>query len=148
VPYNGSGPAAAAVAGGQVQAGFVWLPSVAGMVSAGQVRLLAIAMPQRLALLPDLPTFAELGLKGFEHSAFVGLLAPKNTPKAAIATLNKALNEALAGSQTLAKKLEPFGMTLPAQPNTPDAFHEYILKQTAYQGDLAKMAGATGQPKP
>jgi hypothetical protein len=39
-------------------------------------------------------------------------------------------------------------MTLPAQPNTPDAFHEYIVKQTAYQGELAKMAGATGQPKP
>jgi tripartite-type tricarboxylate transporter receptor subunit TctC len=49
VPYNGSGPAAAAVAGGQVQAGFVWLPSVAGMVAAGQVRLLAIATPKRLA---------------------------------------------------------------------------------------------------
>jgi tripartite-type tricarboxylate transporter receptor subunit TctC len=148
VPYNGSGPAAAAVAGAQVQAGFVWLPSVAGMVSAGQVRLLAIAMPKRLATLPDLPTFEELGLKNFEHSAFVGLLAPKDTPKAAIATLNNALNASLAGSPTLAKKLEPFGMTLPAQPNTPDAFHDYIVKQTAYQGELAKMAGATGQPKP
>jgi tripartite-type tricarboxylate transporter receptor subunit TctC len=148
VPYNGSGPAAAAVAGAQVQAGFVWLPSVAGMVSSGQVRLLAIAMPKRLATLPDLPTFEELGLKNFEHSAFVGLLAPKDTPKGVIATLNKTLNESLAGSQTLAKKLEPFGMTLPAQPNTPDAFHEYIVKQTAYQGELAKMAGATGQPKP
>src|SRR4029077_9698406 len=68
VPYNGSGPAAAAVAGGQVQAGFVWLPSVAGMVAAGQVRLLAIAMPKRLAMLPDLPTFDELGFKSFEHS--------------------------------------------------------------------------------
>jgi tripartite-type tricarboxylate transporter receptor subunit TctC len=148
VPYNGSGPAAAAVAGAQVQAGFVWLPSVAGMVSSGQVRLLAIAMPKRLATLPDLPTFAELGFKGFEHSAFVGLLAPKDTPKAVIATLNKALNESLTGSATLAKRLEPFGMTLPAQPNTSEAFHAYIVKQTAYQGELAKMAGATGQPKP
>src|SRR5690242_16100113 len=115
VPYNGSGPAAAAVAGGQVQAGFVWLPSVAGMLAGGQVRLLAIATPKRLAMLPDLPTFAELGFKNFEHSAFVGLLAPKDTPKAVIATLNKGLNDALSGSTTLAKKLEPFGMTPPAQ---------------------------------
>jgi tripartite-type tricarboxylate transporter receptor subunit TctC len=142
VPYQGSGPAAAAVAGGQVQGGFVWLPSVAGMVSGGQVRLLAIATAKRLATLPDLPTFAELGFKNFEHSAFVGLLAPKDTPKAVIATLNKGLNDALSGSTTLAKKLEPFGMTLPAQPNTPEAFHDYIVKQTAYQGELAKMAGA------
>ena len=148
VPYQGSGPAAAAVAGAQVQAGFVWLPSVAGMVAGGQVRLLAIATAKRLATLPDLPTFAELGFKNFEHSAFVGLLAPKDTPKPVIATLNKGLNAALAGSTTLASKLAPFGMTLPAQPNTPEAFHDDIVTQTAYQGELAKVAGATDKAKP
>ena len=53
------------------------------------------------------------------------------------------VNQAQSGSTTLAKKLEPFGMTLPAQPNTPEAFHD--AKQTAYQGELAKMAGRAGR---
>jgi tripartite-type tricarboxylate transporter receptor subunit TctC len=142
VPYNGSGPAAAAVAGGQVQAGFVWLPSVAGMVSSGQVRLLAIATAQRLATLPDVPTFAERGFKNFEHSAFVGLLAPRDTPKAVIAILNKGLNDSIFDSATLAKRLEPFGMTLPAKPNSPEAFRDFIAQQTAYQSKLAKLTGS------
>jgi tripartite-type tricarboxylate transporter receptor subunit TctC len=142
VPYNGSGPAAAAVAGAQVQAGFVWLPSVSGMVSAGQVRLLGIATAQRLPVIKDVPTFAELGYKNFEHSAFVGLLAPRNTPASVIAILNKALNDAITTSPTFAKRLEPFGMTLPAQPNSPEAYHKYMAEQTEYQRKLAALSGA------
>ena len=142
VPYNGSGPAAGAVAGGQVQAGFVWLPSVSGMVSSGQVRLLAIATAQRLPVIKDVPTFAELGFKNFEHSAFVGLLAPHGTPAAVIATLNKAVNDSITGSPTFAKRLEPFGMTLPARPNTPEAYHKFMADQIDYQRKLAALSGA------
>jgi tripartite-type tricarboxylate transporter receptor subunit TctC len=142
VPYNGSGPAAGAVASGQVQAGFIWLPSVAGMVSAGQVRLLAIATAQRLPVVQDVPTFAELGFKNFEHSAFVGLLAPRGTPASVIAILNKALNASITASPTFAKRLEPFGMTLPDQPNSPEAYHTYIAEQIEYQRRLAGLAGA------
>jgi tripartite-type tricarboxylate transporter receptor subunit TctC len=142
VPYNGSGPAAAAVAGAQVQAGFVWLPSVSGMVSSGQVRLLAIATAQRLPVIKDVPTFAELGFKNFEHSAFVGLLAPRGTPAAVIATLNKAVNDSIAASPTFAQRLEPFGMTLPAQPNTPEAYHTFMAGQIDYQRQLAALSGA------
>jgi tripartite-type tricarboxylate transporter receptor subunit TctC len=139
IPYNGSGPAATAVASGEVQAGFVWLPSVAGMVSSGQVRVLASATSQRLGILPNVPTLEELGYKNFEHYAFVGLLAPRDTPPLIIEVLNKALNESL-GSPAFAKRLEPFGMTVPAQPNTPEAYARFIAQQTAYQGELAKLS--------
>jgi tripartite-type tricarboxylate transporter receptor subunit TctC len=145
VPYNGSGPAAAAVAGGQVQAGVIWLPSVAGMVASGQVRILAIATSQRLAALPAVPTFEELGFKNFVHTGFVGLLAPQHTPDAAIAILNRALNDSISGSPTFAKRLEPFGMTVPAKPNAPEAFRDFIARQTAYQGELAKLGGNLNQ---
>ena len=144
VPYNGSGPAAAAVASGQVQAGLIWLPSIAGMVSGGQVRILASATAQRVSVLPNIPTLGELGYKNFDHSAFVGLLAPKNTPPAVIATLNKALNDSIA-APSFAKRLEPFGMTVQGQPNTPDAYREFIAKQTTYQGELAKLSGNSMQ---
>src|SRR5262249_26865377 len=145
VPYKGSGPAAAAVAAGQVQAGFVWLPSVAGMVSSGQVRLLAIATAQRLPVIKDVPTLAELGYKNFEHTAFVGVLAPRGTPASVIAIVNKALNDSIQHSPTFAKRMEPFGMTLPAQPNTPQAYHKFMADQIDYQRKLAALAGAKPQ---
>lgn len=145
VPYQGSGPAAAAVAGGQVDAGFIWLPSIAGMVSGGKVRILSVATAQRVPALPDIPTLGELGYKGFDHSAFVGLLAPHGTPALVIATLNKALNKSIA-SPDFAKKLEPFGMTVPPQPNTPASYQAFIAKQMAYQGDLAKLSGNKEKP--
>lgn len=145
VPYQGSGPAAAAVAAGQVDAGFIWLPSIAGMVSSGQVRILAVATAHRVAALPNIPTLEELGYKDFDHSAFVGLLAPRNTPKPVIATLNKALNGSIAVPD-FAKKLAPFGMTVPQQPNTSDSYSEFIGKQTDYQGQLAKLSGNNKQP--
>jgi len=144
VPYNGSGPAATAVLGTEVQGGFVWLPSVAGMVSSGQVRLLAIATAKRLGALPDVPTMAELGYKNFEHEAFVGLLAPRGTPASAIATLNKALNKSIA-SPTFASKIAPFGMSVPAQPNTPEAYQAFIAKQTSYQEALSKLSKASNK---
>jgi len=145
VPYKGSGPAAAAVASGQVQAGFVWLPSVAGMVDSGQVRLLAIATAQRLPVIKDVPTLAELGYKNFEHTAFVGVLAPRGTPASVIAILNKAVNESIQGSPTFAKRMAPFGMTLPAQPNTPEAYHKFMADQIEYQRKLAALSGAKPQ---
>lgn len=104
IAYQGSGPAAAAVASGQVDAGFVWLPSIAGMIEGGKVRILAVATAQRVSALPNVPTLTELGYGKFDHSAFVGLLAPRGTPQPVIQTLNKALNEAVA-APAFAEKL-------------------------------------------
>jgi tripartite-type tricarboxylate transporter receptor subunit TctC len=139
VPYQGAGPAAAAVASGQVDAGFIWLPSIAGMASSGRVRILAVATAQRVPVLPNIPTLQELGYKNFDHSAFVGLLAPDGTPESVIGTLNTALNESIAVPD-FAKKLEPFGMTVPPQPNTPESYRKFIAEQLTYQGKLAKLS--------
>ncbi|MGH6679649.1 MAG: Bug family tripartite tricarboxylate transporter substrate binding protein [Bradyrhizobium sp.] len=145
IAYQGSGPAAVAVASGQVQAGFVWLPSIAGMVKNGQVRILAAATAQHVSVLPNIPTLNELGYKNIDHSAFVGLLAPHGTPKPVIAKLNKALNASI-DEPSFAKKLKPFGMTVPPQPNTPQSYAEFIVKQTVYQGELAKLSGHEKTP--
>ena len=61
------------------------------------------------------------------------LLAPHGTPESVVAMLNKALNESIAVPD-FAKKLEPFGMTVPPPPNTPESYREFIVKQLAYQG--------------
>jgi tripartite-type tricarboxylate transporter receptor subunit TctC len=140
VPYNGSGPAATAVVSGDVQGGFVFYPSVAGFVDGGQMRVLAVAGAHRLANLPDIPTMTELGFKNFQHDAFVGISAPRDTPAPVIAVLNKAVNEALA-SADLQKRIAQFGMTFAAQPNTPEAYGRFMTDQVAAQGELAKLNG-------
>jgi len=140
VPYNGSGPAATAVVSGDVQGGFVFYPSVAGFVDGGQMRVLAVAGARRLANMPDIPTMTELGFKNFQHDAFVGISAPRDTPAPVIAVLNKAVNESLA-SDALQKRIVQFGMTVAAKPNTPEAYGRFMADQVAAQGDLAKLNG-------
>ena len=145
IAYQGSGPAAAAVASGQVSAGFVWLPSIAGMVGSGKVRILAVATAQRVSVLPDVPTLEELGYKHIDHNAFVGLLAPRQTPRPVIDKLNAAINKAIA-AQGFADKLKAFGMTIPPQPNTPRSYAAFIAGQLDNQRELAKLSADHHNP--
>ena len=96
VPYRGVGPALADAVGGQIQVMFDNLPTSLALVRDGKLRALAVSAPQRLAVLPAVPTFAELNLAELNWSAFFGLVAPAHTPDAIVARLNAALNEALA----------------------------------------------------
>jgi tripartite-type tricarboxylate transporter receptor subunit TctC len=145
VPYTGTGPATQAVVSGDVQGAFVFYPSAKGMIDGGQLRVLAVASPNRMALMPDVPTMQELGYAGFTHYAFIGLSVPKGTPAAAVAVLNKALNEALA-TPAVKQRLEPLGMTIPPAPNSPDAYLAHMTKEAAHQADLAKLAGGKVPP--
>jgi tripartite-type tricarboxylate transporter receptor subunit TctC len=146
VPYKGSGPAATAVISGEVQGGFVFYPTAAGFIDGGQLRVLAAAGANRLPNLPDVPTMQELGFKNFQHDAFVGLSAPRDTPRATIAILNKALNESLA-SPDFAAQLAKFGMFIPAPPNTPETFQKFMADQVVVQAGLAKLPGGLQQKK-
>jgi tripartite-type tricarboxylate transporter receptor subunit TctC len=140
VPYKGTGPATSAVVTGDVHASFVYYPSAKGLIDGGQLRVLAVTSPQRMKVLPDLPTMAEIGFKGFQHMAFVGLSAPKGTPPAVIARLNKALNESLQ-SQAVRERLEPLGMSMPAAPNSPEAYGKHMAEEAKHQAELAKLTG-------
>jgi tripartite-type tricarboxylate transporter receptor subunit TctC len=144
VAYNGTGPATAAVVSGEVQGAFVFYAAAKGLIDSGQLRVLAIASSHRLANVPDVPTMTELGFKDFEHSGFVGLSAPRNTPPSVIAVLNKFLNESI-NAPAFRARIEPLGMTIPPQPNTPEAYGEFMAKQAAYQGELAKLTGHAQQ---
>lgn len=96
VPYRGVGPALADTVGGQIQVMFDNLPTSLALVQDGKLRALGVSAPQRLAVLPQVPTFAELNLMELNWSAFFGLVAPAHTPQPVVARLNAALNEALA----------------------------------------------------
>lgn len=116
VPYKGAGPAVQDVLSGNVQMTVATPPSLAGFVTTGRLRPLAIAAKSRIPMLPDVPTTAEAGFPGFELEAWVALFAPAGTPKEVVATLSEAarkslqtakVKEALAAAGVSAWYLDP-----------------------------------------
>ncbi|RAI41126.1 Bug family tripartite tricarboxylate transporter substrate binding protein [Rhodoplanes roseus] len=140
VPYRGTALAATAVMSGEVQGAFVFYPSAKPMADDGKVRILAVASRERVTQLKDVPTMAELGFPGFEHNAFVGLSGPPNLPPAVVAKLNKVLNETVH-SPSFRARIEPLGMVPPQGANTPQDFATFLVKETEYQAELAKVSG-------
>jgi tripartite-type tricarboxylate transporter receptor subunit TctC len=96
VPYRGMGPALNDAIGGQIQVIYDNLPTSLELVKSGKLRALAISADKRVAALPEVPTFGELGLDEINWMGFFGLVAPKGTPPAIVARLNDALVRALA----------------------------------------------------
>ena len=139
VPYKGSGPAATAVATGEVQGAFVFYANARSLHESGRVRALAVASPQRMASWPELPTMSEMGFAGFDHRGFVGLAAPGKTPASIITVLNKHLNDSIK-SEIFRRRLEPLGMTVPTE-NTPEKFAAFMRREIARQAELAKLSG-------
>jgi len=95
IPYRGSGPALNDTLAGQVNAQFDNLPSSMPFIQAGKLRALAVAAPKRVEGLPDVPTFAEAGMKDMNNMAWYGLVAPANTPAAIVTRVHDAAVKAL-----------------------------------------------------
>lgn len=101
VPYKGSAFALTNVMGGQVPAIFDNLPASLALIKAGKIRALAVSSPQRLEVLPDVPTFDEAGIKGYEVSGWGAIWVPAGTPQAIVQRLNMELNAALKAPRVL-----------------------------------------------
>mgnify|MGYP000497019280 CR=1 FL=1 len=95
-PYRGSAPMMADMLGNQIAAGVASVPDFIENHKAGKVRMVALLGKDRQALLPDVPTFAELGLSGFEDLPYYGIFAPAGTPQATINQFGTALSKVLA----------------------------------------------------
>ncbi|HEV8106084.1 MAG TPA: tripartite tricarboxylate transporter substrate binding protein [Burkholderiales bacterium] len=138
VPYKGSGPAVADLVGGRVQMMFDAAPSLIQHVKSGKLRVLAAASAQRNRLLPEVPTFAELGYPKVAVSLWYGLLAPAGTPRPVIDRLNretvKALDSADVREKLLAQGAEPM-------PGTPEAFGAFMREEMAKWAPVVKQAG-------
>src|SRR5690606_8885099 len=102
VPYKGSAPAVTEAVGGPIDSMFDNLPSSMGQIQAGNLRPLAVAWPERLKTLPDVPTLAEEGYPELNQPAWYGLLAPAGTPEAIIKTLRDAAVVALKDPKVIA----------------------------------------------
>ena len=97
VPYKGSGPALTDLLGSQVDSMMDQLTASIGHIREGRIRPLAITSRSRSPLLPNVPTFEELGVAGYEASTFTGIFAPAGTPQPVLARLSAALRKAMSG---------------------------------------------------
>ncbi|GAC1528935.1 MAG: hypothetical protein NVS2B4_07100 [Ramlibacter sp.] len=100
IPYRGSGAAIQDVLSGQLQLFMTTPPSVMGNIQAGKLKGLAVTSKLRHPNLPQVPTTAEAGLKGFELEAWVGIFAPAGTPKDVVQKLSSAIKQALDMPET------------------------------------------------
>jgi len=138
VPYKGTSPAEAALVGGQVD--FMLNPPTAlAFVSAGKLKALGVAAPNRSAALPDLPTLDEQGIKGVYTSTFYGIMAPAKTPKEIVDRLNREIVAILKTDEMKARLAK-----LAADPGTesPEEFKNYVLSELDRYGEIVKLSGA------
>ena len=111
VPYRGGAPAVTALMSGEVQLLFDATATAIGNLRSGRLRGMAIASLTRSPVLPDIPTFEQGGLRGFESVIAHGILVPSKTPAAMVATLNRAINETLNDPE-YQKQMADFGAEL------------------------------------
>ena len=142
VPYKGGAPASTDLMAGHLsmmfEMGYAALPAIKG----GKIRPIAVTSTKRLALLPDVPTMAELGITDFESYNWQGIIAPAGTPAAIIAKLNATLNEILLDPDVL-KQISDTG----SQPGggTPEDFAHFIRAETAKWAKVIKSARIEAQ---
>jgi tripartite-type tricarboxylate transporter receptor subunit TctC len=116
VPYRGSGPALQDAMAGQIDAVFDNLPSSLPFIQTDKLRALAVAAPRRIAQLPDVPTFAEVGLKPVNDSSWFGLVAPARTPADIVARLQAASAKVLAQPEMVATMDKFAGVAVGSKP--------------------------------
>src|SRR3954447_21871195 len=137
VPYKGGGPAMTDLMGGQVPMLFSSLGPAVGAVKSGKIRALAVTSPERSAAFPDVPTMDELGLKGFDSTAWYGILGPAGLPQEVVTRWTQAL--AKAGTDKAA--LEPINATgCDAEILTPQKTIEKVRADSLKWGRVVKEA--------
>jgi tripartite-type tricarboxylate transporter receptor subunit TctC len=137
IPYKGSGPLTTDLLGGQVTMSFDTITPVLPHIKAGKLRALAVTTGRRSATLPDVPTLAEAGLKGFDTGTWFGVLAPVATPKEVLARLSTEMVKIIQ-SPDFRKRMEDIG----AEPigNTPEQMARLIKDDTERFAALVKKA--------
>jgi tripartite-type tricarboxylate transporter receptor subunit TctC len=139
VAYKGAAPALQDVIAGHVQMMFATAASVVGHVKDGLVRPLAVTTPTRTAVLPDIPTVAELGLAGFDATTWHGLVAPAGTPPEVIAALHRASIAALNDPET---RKALIGLGVDVTGSSPQEFAAYIKSEIPKWSAVVQAAGA------
>jgi tripartite-type tricarboxylate transporter receptor subunit TctC len=138
VSYRGTAPAITAVVAGEVEMMFTGPPSAQSMAEGGKLKLLAVAAPQRIPLMPKVPTVQEAGVPGYELASWFGLLAPANTPKAIVDRLSQEVNK-VVNDPRFADKMKAQGLQVVG--STPDQMMAAMRADTKKWSDLIQATG-------
>jgi len=138
VPYKGSGDAIKDLLAGVVAMNFDTMPPVMPHIQAGKLRGLAISTPKRLPQLPEVPTFVEEGITGFDVANWYGVMAPAGTPRDIVQKLNADINKAMQVPEVRAR-LEGVGTQLKEQ--SAAEFEAYMKSEVAKYAKLIKDTG-------
>jgi len=140
IPYRGAGPALQDALAGQIKVLFDNLPASLPSIKSGRLRALAVAWPQRLPQLPDVPTFAEVGLPSLNGPAWFGLVAPRDTPAPAVQRIQEAVAKVLAQA-SLRARIEELGAT-PLGGSSKDFAKDILAEYTKWRA-VAKAGGVS-----
>jgi tripartite-type tricarboxylate transporter receptor subunit TctC len=138
VPYKGTGPLTNDLLGGHVMIAFNTLPPAIGNIQAGKIRAIAVAAPQRLAAIPDVPTTAESGMTGLDIVQYYGLMAPAGTPQPIVTRLNQELRK-IVSSDDIKKRIIADGGGPVA--STPEEYAANIEREEGKWAALIKKLG-------
>ncbi|QNK65947.1 Bug family tripartite tricarboxylate transporter substrate binding protein [Variovorax sp. PAMC26660] len=139
IPFKGTAPAMVELIAGRVDT--IITTGATPFIRSGKLRALAVAARQRLPALPDVPTFEEAGVAGFYTDSWYGLVAPANTPRPALNTLNAALIKTIE-SREIQKQFADQG-ALAARPLSIDEYWLFVRKQMPEAAELVRNSGAT-----
>ena len=138
VPYRNIAQYVPDLIAGAVPVGFQWLPNVNAPLQSGDARALAVAASKRMTALPDVPTVAEAGIKNYEASGWLALLAPHGTPTPIIAKLNEELVAAVKDPQVMSKIIEQGAEGVST---TPEELAKFIASESAKWRNIIVKAG-------
>ena len=140
IPYKGAAPATTDVVAGHVSIMFNNMLSAVPQIKSGRLRPLGVTTRKRSAALPDVPTIAESGVKGYEVSGWYGVLAPAGLPTELLTRLNTEINRGMRQPDVI-KRLAVEGMD--AVTSTPDEFSQRMQREIAKWAGVVKAAGIT-----
>ena len=137
IPYSGAGPALRDTVGGQVEIIFDNVPSALPHIKAGRLIALAVAAPTRLAAMPDVPTFKELGLEPVNRMAYYGIVGPRGLPREVVDKVNAATRKALE-DPAVRKRIEDTGSVVLG--NSPEQFAQQMKDELAVYRKVVESA--------
>jgi tripartite-type tricarboxylate transporter receptor subunit TctC len=141
VPYKGTGPALNDLLGGQVDVICDQPASTLGHIKSGNLKPIAVATKARLKSLPEVPTFEESGMSGFQLAVWHGLYASKGTPKPVIDKLSAALRQSLSDPAFTQRLQEMSGLVVPPEQATPDALRQLLKSEVERWRNALRSAG-------
>ena len=143
VPYKGSGLAMLSMIGGHIDWMVIGVPPAVPQIQSGKVRALAALSPERLAVLPQVPTAAEAGFPGYVVTSWYGVLAPANTPRELVGRINSEIVKAVNAPDTRERLI---GGGFEPKTSTPEQWGDFIKSEIARYGKVIRDAKVEAQP--